>query len=501
MQFLSKTGLTYFTNKIKTLMETKVDKIEGKGLSTNDYTTAEKTKLSGIEDGANKTIVDSDLNENSTNPVENRVVVDYLNQAINIAIEQSAINMEPALSGINSSLDNKQDKLTAGEGISIVNDIISATASGGGSSGTGVTYISDNSSSNPFILADHEPGLYVFAPNADQKMWFKGLSTNTSYTSQQSLSNLFYLVEKPTDTTTDGTIVGIIFDSTTGGALKALTYKASRSSGLSAGNYGVYKLVYANDGTISAEYTFSTLPKSSVVPTEDTHLVNKAYVDETKQDVLTAGTGITIVDNVISATASGDSGNESITDGRNLILDADFTEQSDFGIYTFSNGEVTFSSETGETTPNLNRFKMDLTEYGKSIIRNKTITFSMEYMVTEELVYNSTGSGPEMQLTIMRDDTTGGGKQWLRWVGSDDSLPTAVSSEWTKRTATWVVTDYDFTSIYCNVIVSNTSGTIKFRNPKLEIGETATPWSLAPEDIESDLKSLKDRLTALEASM
>ena len=34
----------------------KVDKIEGKGLSTEDYTTAEKQKLAGIEEGANKYI-------------------------------------------------------------------------------------------------------------------------------------------------------------------------------------------------------------------------------------------------------------------------------------------------------------------------------------------------------------------------------------------------------------------------------------------------------------
>lgn len=35
-------------------LEKKVDKVSGKGLSTNDYTTAEKTKLSGIATGANK---------------------------------------------------------------------------------------------------------------------------------------------------------------------------------------------------------------------------------------------------------------------------------------------------------------------------------------------------------------------------------------------------------------------------------------------------------------
>lgn len=39
----------------------KVDKVSGKGLSTNDYTDAEKTKLSGIAAQANKTIIDITL--------------------------------------------------------------------------------------------------------------------------------------------------------------------------------------------------------------------------------------------------------------------------------------------------------------------------------------------------------------------------------------------------------------------------------------------------------
>lgn len=46
----------------------------GKGLSTNDYTTAEKTKLSGVEEGATKTIVDAELSSTSTNPVQNKAV-------------------------------------------------------------------------------------------------------------------------------------------------------------------------------------------------------------------------------------------------------------------------------------------------------------------------------------------------------------------------------------------------------------------------------------------
>jgi hypothetical protein len=43
----------------QTALNNKVDKVSGKGLSTNDYTTAEKTKLSGIETGANKYVLPS----------------------------------------------------------------------------------------------------------------------------------------------------------------------------------------------------------------------------------------------------------------------------------------------------------------------------------------------------------------------------------------------------------------------------------------------------------
>lgn len=49
-KFLDKDGLLYFWQKLKTLF---VAKESGKGLSTNDYTTAEKEKLSGIDAGAN----------------------------------------------------------------------------------------------------------------------------------------------------------------------------------------------------------------------------------------------------------------------------------------------------------------------------------------------------------------------------------------------------------------------------------------------------------------
>ncbi len=52
-KFLDMNGLTYLWGQIKEKLSGKVDKVDGKGLSTNDYTTAEKEKLNTIEENAN----------------------------------------------------------------------------------------------------------------------------------------------------------------------------------------------------------------------------------------------------------------------------------------------------------------------------------------------------------------------------------------------------------------------------------------------------------------
>lgn len=53
-KWLNDTGVVYLISKIKLLLTDKVDKVEGKGLSSNDFTTEEKTKLAGIAAEANK---------------------------------------------------------------------------------------------------------------------------------------------------------------------------------------------------------------------------------------------------------------------------------------------------------------------------------------------------------------------------------------------------------------------------------------------------------------
>ena len=88
---LDKTGLTRFWQHIVASLGTKVDRIEGKGRSSNDFTTEEKNKLAAIENEATKTIVDEALSPSSTNPVQNAVVTSAVND-INNRLGESSVS-------------------------------------------------------------------------------------------------------------------------------------------------------------------------------------------------------------------------------------------------------------------------------------------------------------------------------------------------------------------------------------------------------------------------
>ena len=57
--YLDKEGFSHFWQGLKQKLANKVDKVEGKGLSTNDFTTAEKNKLEGIEAGADANVIET----------------------------------------------------------------------------------------------------------------------------------------------------------------------------------------------------------------------------------------------------------------------------------------------------------------------------------------------------------------------------------------------------------------------------------------------------------
>ena len=79
----------------KSDLEKKVDKVEGKDLSTEDFTSAEKTKLNGIAEGATRVIVDDTI-KNSTNAIQNSAVKEALDgKAANSVFTASTNGLVP----------------------------------------------------------------------------------------------------------------------------------------------------------------------------------------------------------------------------------------------------------------------------------------------------------------------------------------------------------------------------------------------------------------------
>lgn len=111
------------TSDFSELFESKVDKEPGKGLSTNDYSNSEKEKLKGIEENAQRNIIEEvDLNGVKVEPV-NKVV------SINVDTEvtENSNNLVTS-NAVHKKLSTKQDTLIAGNGIKIENNKIDTTS-------------------------------------------------------------------------------------------------------------------------------------------------------------------------------------------------------------------------------------------------------------------------------------------------------------------------------------------------------------------------------------
>lgn len=85
---LDDSGLTYYTEKLKAKVDKKVDKVAGKGLSTNDYTTEEKTKLGTVESNAQPNKIEIIKVNNAALPI--------VSKTLNIDLSEYALKSEVA---------------------------------------------------------------------------------------------------------------------------------------------------------------------------------------------------------------------------------------------------------------------------------------------------------------------------------------------------------------------------------------------------------------------
>ena len=122
--YISTHGSEY--EALVTLVNGKQDKVEGKGLSTEDYTTAEKTKLSGIAEGAN----------NYTLPAATASALGGIKVGANLAIDSSTGVLSgdysaatTSAAGLMSATDkSKLDGIAAGATAVTVDSAMSSTS-------------------------------------------------------------------------------------------------------------------------------------------------------------------------------------------------------------------------------------------------------------------------------------------------------------------------------------------------------------------------------------
>lgn len=163
------------------------------------------------------------------------------------------------LNTLNTTLASKQDTLTAGTGISIVNNVISATGGGGGvevTTLTGNVVLSAGSTTTGLTTGFYDTGSY--------KVYFHS----------QTLGNEIFGDEM-------------------------FYYDSSTNTFIGAFQTCYYDLIESDWGLIQNDYLENTLSNArNKVPTS--YAVSQALGD--KQDTLTAGTGIEINNNIISST-------------------------------------------------------------------------------------------------------------------------------------------------------------------------------------------------------
>ena len=181
--------------------------------------------------------------------------------------------------------------------------------------------------------------------------------------------------------------------------------------------------------------------------------------------------------------------------GRNLLLNSSFDNRSDYGVFSFENGEMIVSnSELGTTASGLITYTIPMSDYGTSNLRSKSLTFSMDYMITDTLTYGTQNPWVGVELSVTGSTNTGNSSYFFPWFGLK-TMPTSIMNKWERKSVLWKIPDYDITRALCTVHFRDASGTIKFKNPKLEIGNTATDWSPAPEDLIEEASNINVMLS------
>lgn len=126
VKYLDYDGLVYYHSKVKTALGNKVDKVSGKGLSTNDFTGAYKTKLDGIAANAQVNVIEG-VNVNGaavtlTNKIANLIIPTKLTDLTNDGSYVTDANYVHTDNNFTTTLKNKLDGIAAGAEVNVQSD-------------------------------------------------------------------------------------------------------------------------------------------------------------------------------------------------------------------------------------------------------------------------------------------------------------------------------------------------------------------------------------------
>ena len=220
-KYIDSNGLLYFWQKLKTMFAGKVDKIDGKGLSTNDFTNDLQSKLTNLPSTAAENIIESisvnntaqtitSKNVNITVPTATSDLTNDSNFAVDASyvhtdnnytttektklggIEAGAeVNVLESISvngtaqtitskGVNISVPTNNNQLTNGAGYQTASDVSSAISSAisgiSGISYSVVASLPSTGESGVIYLVSHSHGSsdvydeYIYVNNAFEKI-------------------------------------------------------------------------------------------------------------------------------------------------------------------------------------------------------------------------------------------------------------------------------------------------------------------------------------------
>ena len=187
--------------QLNSLETNKVDKEDGKGLSTNDYSTVEKSKLAGIENGAQANVIEQ-INVNGTN-------AQITNKTVNLNITDSSlignrinVSLNTTTYVMTISLLNSSDEVLSTANVDF--PLESVIVNGSYSNGT-LTLELQNGTSIPIDISSIVNGLVP----TNRTINNKPLSSNITLTAEDvgALPNTTVIPSSTSDLTNDSNFV------------------------------------------------------------------------------------------------------------------------------------------------------------------------------------------------------------------------------------------------------------------------------------------------------